>query len=154
MQCDAMMKCCFRDHNSSRCRKKTEPSINLEQTTPCTRAPAQNLLIRSVSLTTHKTKMIEYKYFSRSFCLLCLDPSTVREKWLINQRTVVRTNQLNASIYQNTMTWTFFIWLYIKIRPTSVAVVSIIYSSNIAAANQLLMINRDKYNDFVANSII
>ena len=60
--------------------QKTEPSINLEQTTPCARAPAQNLLIRSVSLTTHETKVIEYKYFSRSICLLCLDPFTVREK--------------------------------------------------------------------------
>ena len=89
--------------------QKTEPSINLEQTTPCTRAPAQNLLIRSVSLTTHETKMIEYKYFSCSFCLLCLDPSTVREKWLIKQRTMVRSNQLDTSIYQNTCAYLEFL---------------------------------------------
>ena len=69
LQCNAMRWWSVPGRNSSRCRKKTEPSINLEQTTPCTRAPAQNLLIRTVSLTTHETKMIEYKYFSCSFCL-------------------------------------------------------------------------------------
>ena len=125
--------------------RKTEPSINLEHTTPCARAHAQNLLIRSVFLTEYGTKLIWC-----FFCLLCIALSSLKKYWLINLRTImVRSNQFDASIYQYTILSKF-----IKFWQSSFVVVVLIVWSNITSTILSLMINRNRCNDFISYFIL
>ena len=62
---------------------------------------------------------------------------------------MVRSNQFDASIYQYTI-----LSKYIEFWQTTVIVVVLIVWSNIASTIQLLMINRNRCNDFISYFIV